>query len=41
MTLHELIQRGIPFWADNDGGLWYWDADGRAQQVKEEHHGKD
>ena len=35
MTLHELIQRGIPFWADNDGGLWYWDADGRARMVVE------
>ena len=35
MTLHELIQRGIPFWADNDGGLWYWNG-GRAEQVKEE-----
>ena len=35
MTIHELMEKGIPFWADNDGGLWYWNG-GRAEQVKED-----
>ena len=33
MTLAELKSRNIPYWPDNDGGLWYWDADGNRQRV--------
>jgi len=31
----------IDVWADNDGGLWYYDERGNAQTVEEEDHGMD
>lgn len=36
MTINELRAAGIKFYADNDGGLWYWDpVTGLAEMVKE------
>ena len=40
MTIHELMEKGIPFWPDNDGSFWYWDG-GCAKRVKEEQDGED
>lgn len=36
MTFEECREQGIPTYADNDGGLWYWDEDGCTQTVEED-----
>jgi hypothetical protein len=35
MTVSELKKNGIECYADNDGGLWYWDYDGKMKTVEE------
>lgn len=35
MTISELKEKGIEFWADNDGGYWYWDEYHNQRTVKE------
>lgn len=35
MTITELNVLGIPCYPDNDGGLWYYDENGKRQTVKE------
>lgn len=35
MTISELNEKGIKYYPDNDGGLWYWDKNGEVKTVKE------
>lgn len=35
MTISELNEKGIKYYPDNDGGLWYWDENGEVKTVKE------
>ena len=35
MTLEECREQGIPTYADNDGGLWYWGENGTIETVEE------
>lgn len=38
MNILSCKEQDIPFWADNDGGLWCYDPEtGRAEKVEEDH----